>query len=531
MNSNADAAKLFRPKTLKKNGTIYLNMRRLIQFLFTLGFAVSALLASNKMPNIVLIMADDVGLGDIGRHHTEHTGRAPLAPTPTIDALADAGMWFTDAHSPTSLCSPSRYAVMTGNYNFRSYAPWGVWGTFRPSAITTKDATLGTIAKKAGYTTGFIGKWHLGGDFYKKGSRDIYRGNDRGDVPLDVDMRKWIANGPQDLGFDYDYTLPTGVQGPVYLAFENGKWAPLSTQSKIIHYNKSSALDPIFVSDKGPGPGDSQWDSYRINQVLANKAVAFIESAARQKEPFFLCYWSPAVHIPHTPPEHLEGTAIRGTTPTAHTDMNRVVDWEVQKIVAALKSTGEYENTLIIFTSDNGGLYDKEAQLAGHTSNGGHITGTKNMAEEGGHLVPLIVTWPNVVQAGSRNGALVNGTDILATIASVTQVKLNKYQAMDSHNLLGSILNTSNYKPRKETLLQSGSTYQVMLRQGKWKLIMQTDYLLKSYTAVGLYNLSVNSYENAATNLVHDPKHTERLQTMIKRYHEIRNSRERTVER
>jgi len=159
---------------------------------------------SAVQPNIVFIMADDFGLGDVGRQYEERTGQAALAPTPTLDALANEGLWFSDAHSPTALCSPSRYAVMTGNYNYRSYAPWGVWGTFRPTAIAVGDTTLGLVAQNAGYNTGFIGKWHLGGDFYKKGTTEIFRGKDRTGKPLDVDLTKWVDFGPQDLGFDYD---------------------------------------------------------------------------------------------------------------------------------------------------------------------------------------------------------------------------------------------------------------------------------------------------------------------------------------
>lgn len=503
-------------------------MNQKINLLAITALAACTLLAHAEKPNIVLFMADDFGLGDIGRQFTERTGKAALSPTPTLDTLADEGMWFTDAHSPTSLCSPSRYAVMTGNYNYRCYAPWGVWGTFRPTAITADDATLGIVAKEGGYNTGFVGKWHLGGDFYHKSSETIYRGNDRSDTPLDVDMTKWIAFGPQHLGFDYDYTLPTGVQGPVYLALENGRWAPFNEKSKLIHYNNATAKNPLFVSDKGPGPGDSEWDCYEINKILAEKATGFIQRSAEKKDPFFLCYWSPAVHIPHTPPVELDGKEIRGTTPSHHTDMNRVLDWEVEKIIQALKETGEYENTLIIFTSDNGGLYDKQAQKSGHHSNGGYVTGTKNMPQEGGHLVPFIVSWPGVVKAGSQNDTLINGTDIIATIAAICGVTLNDEQALDSHNLLDAFLGKQSYTPRKELMLQAGSQCEVMLRQGKWKLIIQSNFALTKWEPIGLYNLESNPKETPQTNLIKNPEYAPRLKAMVSRYHEIRESPEST---
>ncbi|MEN8662110.1 MAG: arylsulfatase [Lentimonas sp.] len=511
-------------------------MNRTLRLLVATALATAALPthAANRSeqsidkPNIVLIMADDFGPGDVGRQHQERTGKPALSPTPTLDALAEEGMWFTDAHSPTSLCSPSRYAVMTGNYNYRSYAPWGVWGTFRPTAITKDDATLGTVTKDGGYTTGFIGKWHLGGDFKKKNTAEIYRGDDRGDEPLNVDMTKWIAYGPQDMGFDYDYTLPTGVQGPVYVAFENGVWAPFNEKSKLIHYDKTTAKDPFFVSDKGPGTGDSEWDSYEINKILAAKATGFIHRSAKQEAPFFLCYWSPAVHIPHTPPVELDGIKIRGTTPSHHTDMNRVIDWEVEQIVNALKETGEYEDSLIIFTADNGGLSDGRAAKAGHFSNGGLVHGTKNMPEEGGHLVPFIVTWPGVVQANSRSDALINGTDLVSTIASITGAKIKANQAMDSHNLLDTFLGKNTGTSRQELMLQSGSMNQVMLRQGKWKLIIQSDHKLTKWEPIGLYNLESNPIESPKSNLINNPEYAAKLKTMVSRYHEVRNSTARS---
>ncbi|MDP4611354.1 MAG: arylsulfatase [Opitutales bacterium] len=487
-----------------------------------------SLLAQASTPNIVLIMADDFGQGDVGRQHTERTGQPALAPTPTLDALADSGMWFTDAHSPTALCSPSRYAVMTGNYNYRSYAPWGVWGTFRPTAITEDDATLGTVAQETGYTTGFVGKWHLGGDFYQKNSDKFYRGDDRGDTPLNVEMNEWIAFGPQDLGFDYDYTLPTGVQGPIYVAFENGKWAPFNENSKLIHYDKNTAKDPFFISDKGPGTGDSEWDAYEINKILAEKATGFIKRSAQTKEPFFLCYWSPAVHIPHTPPVELEGRKIRGTTPTHHTDMNRVIDWEVEQIVTALKTSGAYENTLIMFTSDNGGLSDGRAAQAGHFSNGGLVRGTKNHAHEGGHLVPLIVSWPGVIPAGSRSDALINGTDILATIAEITGYQIKNKQAQDSYSFLP-LLKGDDFEARDEVMLQAGANNELMLRQGDWKLIMQSDHKLTKMEPIALFNLANNPDEKEKGNLILNPEYASKVKSMRAHYISVRNNLNRTV--
>jgi len=481
-----------------------------------------------EKPNIVLIMADDLGLGDVGLHHVERTGKPPLAPTPAIDALSEAGMWFSDAHSPTSLCSPSRYAVMTGNYNYRSYAPWGVWGSFRKSAIEAHDATLGRVTKAGGYRTGFVGKWHLGGDFYSKGSSEFFRGNDRGETPIDVDATTWVGNGPQDMGFDYDFTLPCGVQGPFYVAYENGLWYKLALDSELIHLTAETAKDPLFVSDKGPGTGDSNWDPSTINKLLAEKAVGFIKKQADESSPFFLCYWSPAVHLPHTPPGELDGEPIQGTTQTAHLDMIRVLDWEVEQLVQALKESGAYDNTLILFTSDNGGLRDAQAEKKGHRSNGGW-RGSKNHPHEGGHRVPFVAVWPGKIQSGSQSSALVNGTDILATFAALSGEKLEEKQGMDSFNLLPLFAGKLPSQPRTELMHQAGSKCELIYRQGDWKLIMQSDWELTKMEAVALFNLKENPKELEKYNFINHPEYATRVQAMHQRFVANRDSTERSA--
>jgi arylsulfatase A-like enzyme len=488
-------------------------------------FSVCCLTGMEK-PNVVIIFADDVGLGDVGRQHTERTGTAPLAPTPAIDALANEGLWFTDAHSPAALCAPSRYAVMTGNYNFRSPRPGGVWGTFDLGAISETDMTLGRVAQSAGYTTGFIGKWHMGGDFYATGTTNITRRIDDEATPEQVDMTQWIGRGPQDLGFNYDFTVACGVQGPTYTAHENGSWYPWETDSLLIYYD-----NPLFVSDKGPGIGDSNWDSTELNMLLADKAASFISTSAASESPFMLYYCSPAVHLPHTPPSVIDGEPIAGTTPSSHLDMNRVLDLEVKKIVDALKAAGVYENTLILFTSDNGGLFDQTAQNAGHQSSGG-FRNTKNSPYEGGHRVPLIAVWPSVIEANTRTNAMVNGTDIMATIADTMGASFSDEQAKDSHSLFPLFLGDTNYEPRSEMVQQAGSQNQLMLRQGPWKLIILStenhNFLTQAdTTASELYNLDDDPGETS--NLINNAAHANRATSMYNRYWEIRNASARSA--
>lgn len=504
-------------------------MKRNLLFLLLLG-AVSIAFAGLKSnsPNIVFIMADDLGLGDISHYWEDLNAEKALVQTPAMDALAESGLWFTDAHSPTALCSPTRYCVMSGNYNYRSYAPWGVWGTFRDSAIKPNEATLGRVASKAGYITGFVGKWHLGGDFANKKTGKVFRGQDRNDPDTTVDATKYIANGPGDLGFQYSFNIPCGIQGPIYLAYENDVWYPLGKDSRIIYYDEKSAVDPKFVSDKGPGLGDNNWDTPEMGKILSRKAVEFINREAG-KDPFFLYYCSPMVHVPHCPPESFDGVKIAGTTPSPHLDMLKDLDQQVKRIVDALKANNVYDNTLIILSSDNGGLgISSKTNSAGHDSSG-KWRGFKNAPHEGGHRVPFIVVWQGVIQPGSLSDEPIISMDVLATMAEMMDVDIPMDQAMDSKSLLPLLTNKEHYQPRPYVILQAGSKLQTMYRQDGWKLIMQSDRDCTMFDPIELYNLDSNPYEDPELNLVNHPEHRARVREMHKRYLDIRNSGRRTV--
>lgn len=492
--------------------------------LITLCCTFSTISAAQKQqPNIVIIMADDLGLGDVSAFHRQYSDKPVVAETPTIDSLAAQGMSFTDAHSPTALCAPTRYSVMSGNSTYRGYQPWGVWSTFDKTAITADDATIGRVGKEAGYTTGFIGKWHMGGTFNRKDGSQ-YSGAKGGPKTKVVDVSRWIAGNPKEIGFDYDFTVPSGVQGPMYLAYENSVWYPLNKDSKIAYVDENSALDKKFVSDKGPGMGESHWDARKLNMLLAEKATDFIKRNAGKK-PFLLNYWSPAVHIPHTPPQEINGIKIAGTTPTNHLDMNRVLDIEVAQIIQTLKDTNQYDNTLIIFTSDNGGIGNPFEQTAGHYSSGPY-SGRKNSALEGGHRVPFIAVWPNKIKAGSVNNTLVNGTDIVATIAALTQVKLNEKQAKDSWNLLPTLLGQP-FQERNLLMQQAGSHKELMMREGDWKIIIQTNRDVTEHKIQALYNLKEDPQEK--NNLVNKGAYKERVTAMFNKYWQIRDSGIRTA--
>ncbi|MEM9928304.1 MAG: arylsulfatase [Bacteroidota bacterium] len=481
--------------------------------------------AQGTFPNIVVVLADDIGPGDLAGYR-RLLGEKVVVETPNLDQLMAAGTSFTDAHSPNSLCAPSRYAVMTGNNTYHSYAPWGVWGAYQQSPIKDADMTLGRLLKQAGYQTAFLGKWHMGGDYYRKGSQEIYRKADRSKPQLDVDIRRIVGSGPKALGFDYSLVFPAGIQNVPYAVYENEAWLPLYPGSELTEVTNASVARFGFTLDKEEGLGDSNWNAFDMGPLLVSKAVSFIHQATPD-QPLFLYYCSQAVHVPHTPAMVLDGEPIRGTTPTKHTDMVKELDVQMGMLVKALQEKGLYENTLFLFTSDNGGLLVNQSIKAGHRSPA-RFRGGKNQSYEGGHRVPFIVSWPGEVPAGKTSDDLVSGTDILATLAAITKQPLAAHQGMDSYNFLGALLGEPGYQPRDYLMLQSGTDRRVIFRDGTWKLIMTTDRKTGVRTPESLFNLSENVEELPSENKINDPAQAARVKDMFARYSAIRKGKLRT---
>ncbi len=494
-----------------------------LRFFVILSLLISVELnAQHKRPNIVVIMADDIGLGDIGYYHRLRTNKEPAAPTPNLDKLAIEGMRFTDAHSPASMCAPTRFSMLTGNYSYRNRNPYGVWNPDADALIDSNSFTTSArIAKKGGYTTAFFGKWGLGGSW----------------VPRQKVNYEEESAGALIYGFDYAVELPVGIQNEPYAFYENRKWMKLRPNSKLrkLKVSQTGYLRSKKYTNTG-GLGDSYWDPKQVGPILAGKAVDYINGQVKTKDkaPFFLYYCSQAVHIPHEAPIEFDGKKVAGTTPGKHGDMIYELDIQIGLIVKALKDNGLYNNTLFIFTSDNGGLaFDKGMTKAGHvTSNG--LRKSKGSIYEGGHRVPFIAVWPEKISPNTDSQEPIVSQDVVATIAALANQELDKSQVLDSANLLPILLGESkNKEPLHKYLIHQsnkrGTHYAI--REGKWKLIIQGKNLKKAANLepMALFNLDANLFEDEAKNLINRPKYQDRVKSMYNKYLELRKNKETTV--
>ncbi|NDV61486.1 arylsulfatase [Puniceicoccales bacterium CK1056] len=468
---------------------------------------LSGSLFATSLPNVVFVFADDIGPGDIAYYHRLRTGKEPIVPTPNMDALIREGIRFSDAHSSAALCAPSRFSVMTGNYPFRCYSQYGVWGVQRKTGIDPKYTTGARIVKEAGYRTAFLGKWGLGGRLFKEGSDELYDG-----WGLDgADISK-LAIAANDYGFDYSLELPQGIQGEPFAFYENKKWMPLGEDSILTQLTPVQTMYYISRKEKDrAGRGDSNWDPSLAGEVLTSKAVKFIEDHRKNHpdKPFFMHYSTQAVHIPHTPPAELDGVKIANSTPGVHGDMVRELDVQIGILRRALEENCMAENTLFILTSDNGGLVpDPAMEKLGYDSTNG-FRGIKGGIYEGGHRVPFIAVWPGKIKPGTESSELVVTHDIVATLAAVSGQELDTSKVLDSNNLAPLFLGEPEAKGHDFLLHQSATKNNYAIRDEKFKLIVnvKNQKSFSDFSPRALFDMSDNVLEVESKNLVNSKEH------------------------
>ena len=388
--------------------------------------------AAVDTPNIVVLYADDLGYGDVRCYNPER-GKIP---TPHIDRLAAQGMRFTDGHSSSGVCSPSRYALLTGRYHWRSRLQAGIVGVYGEALIAPDRVTIGTLAGRHGYRTACIGKWHLGWDWPIPADRaSLFRRKQEADGPPSPEqMELWkevfsqpIPGGPITRGFDVYFGTDV-PNWPPYCFIDQDRTVGIPTEflpARLLKKNQAS----------NPGPALAGWQLEPILPALGDRAVKFIGESAAAKTPFLLYMPLTTPHTPLAVNAEWRGKSGLGND---FADLVMETDAVVGRVLAALDEAGVADKTLVLFTADNGcapyiGI--KELEAKGHFPSG-PLRGSKADAWEGGHRVPFIVRWPGVVKPGSTSDALVHQADLIATVAEILGTQLPDDAGEDSFSLL-----------------------------------------------------------------------------------------------
>ncbi len=479
------------------------------------GKSVSAL------PNILVLYADDLGFGDLGCYNPDSK-----IPTPNLDRLAAEGMRFTDGHSSSGICSPSRYALLTGRHHWRDFH--GIVGVFGNSVFKPERLTMPEMFQQQGYTTSAIGKWHLGWDWdaiKEPGAKPIGSGNNAAWSHMAFDWSKSIPNGPLAHGFDH-YFGDTVINFPPYAWIEDDKLvkAPDTMMD-------TAKWKPIKEGnwECRPGPMVSDWDPYQNIPTTTRRGVDFIRAQANSAKPFFLYFAFPSPHAPIIPNDKFDGKSQAGP----YGDFVVETDDACGQLLRALEDSGLANNTIVVFTADNG----PEKYAYARDENFGHwsahpLRGLKRDIYEGGHHVPYLIKWPGLTKPGSVSDALVSQIDLLATFAAALSFELPRDCAEDSHDLLPLI--RGEVQSVRTTHVHNTREGDYAIRHGDWLLIdaqdgymsgrnaaweKRHDYLEDNDLPVELYNLKedVGQRHNLADR---EPKKVAELKSLLAKIRE-----------
>jgi arylsulfatase A len=404
-------------------------------FLYVLFWVGLNLEAKDRLPNIVVILADDMGYGDAGCYNPKSK-----SPTPFINRMAREGMLFTDAHSPASVCVPTRYGLLTGRYPHRPDLDW------RRKAVLEKGrTTIASALREKGYATAMVGKWHLGFD-----------------AGPNYDYTKPLVGGPLDRGFDFYFGMPHSLDIVPYYYISGSKavMAPTGT----VGSRNTDGWSRIQGEFWRGGPISPDFKHLEVLPRFTNESVDYIRSRKGKEKPVFLYVALPAPHTPWLPTKKFQGR-----TNNMYGDFVAMVDDTVGQIMGALDRANLSENTLLLFTSDNGPVwYDTDIQKYGHNATT-PLRGMKGDAYEAGHRMPFIVRWPNVVKAGAKSDALVCQTDLLATFSEIAQRPLADNEGEDSESFL-SVLRGERDFARRWLITGRGQSH-LGVRHRFWKYI------------------------------------------------------------
>lgn len=434
-------------------------MKPLFKNLLTAFVVIGLNPLSAKDPNIVYILADDLGYGDV---QCLNPKRGKIA-TPHMDQVAAEGMTFTDAHTTSSVCTPTRYSILTGRYNWRSKLQVHVLDGYGLPLIPTDRMTVPGFLRENGYTTAMIGKWHLGLGIQTidgkqaKPAAGLRQKLKKGGFPTaelsNIDWKKPIKGGPVDLGFDSWYGISASLDFPPYVWIRNRNWIAEGTHAKAF---------------RRPGPASEDFEAIDVLDKLAAESVKFI-SEYKDDKPFFTYIPLPSPHTPIVPTKKWQGKSGIGS----YGDFVMQTDAFVGEIVKALDDKGISENTILIVTSDNGcskAANFKNLESHGHFASA-QYRGSKADIWEGGHRVPFLVKWPKVIKPGSVSNELTCQSDLLATCAELLQKDLPRNAGEDSESILP-VLKGGTLKVTRKGIIHHSVSGHFAYREGNYKLIL-----------------------------------------------------------
>ncbi|MEJ6829324.1 MAG: arylsulfatase, partial [Akkermansiaceae bacterium] len=416
-----------------------------------------------KQPNILILYADDLGYGDLGCYNPD-----TKIPTPHLNQLAKESMSFTDGHSSSGICTPSRFALLTGRHHWRDFH--GIVNVFGSSVFKPERLTLPEMLQEKGYHTAAIGKWHLGWDWdavrNKEVKASIVIDGKRKKQQLGPDAFDWskpIPDGPLAHGFDH-YFGDTVINFPPYCWIEDDK--VVKAPDTIMDSKKWKPIKEGNWECR-PGPMITGWDPYENIPTTTKKGVEYIKAQSKTEQPFFLYFAYPSPHAPIIPNDEFDGKSQAGP----YGDLVNETDHSIGQLLAALKESGQAENTIVIFSADNGPehyAYQRDTKYDHWSAH--PFRGLKRDIYEGGHHVPFIVKVPGVTKPGSRSDALVSQIDIMATLAAITGYELpDKNAAEDSHDLLP--LLKGDVASVRSTHIHNTNKNAYAIRDGDWVLV------------------------------------------------------------
>jgi arylsulfatase A len=430
---------------------------------FLLIFLLTAGAAAADRPNFVFILCDDLGYGDV--RHLNPEGKIA---TPNMDRIAKEGITFTDAHTPSSVCTPTRYGTLTGRYNWRTKLQKGVLGGLSPHLIPKERTTIASFLKAQGYHTACIGKWHLGMDWQiKEGQTVSELSIETPDQTWSVDFTQPAKNGPNSVGFDHYFGISASLDMVPYCFIENDQVTTLPTEDR--------SLEMAYGETKKytrKGPAAPGFTGYEVLPTLMDKTEAYLKeraTSAKSGQPFFLYLPLTAPHTPILPNSAWRGKS--GLNP--YGDFVMETDAAIGRVLKALDENGLAENTVVVFTSDNGcsPSADYPTLLEKGHNPSAKFRGTKADIYEGGHRVPFFVRWPAKVKAGQTTDQLTCLTDFFATASAIIGIPVSENAAGDSFSFLPALLGEKSSGARQSVVHHSIQGF-FSIREGPWKLAL-----------------------------------------------------------